>query len=307
MASRAPDTSRPLPVAATASSRPSHARVNPCWDEAPPTVAPTRLELRVAVLRMVGRADEVRQLARQLAQDRFVTLVGSGGVGKTTLAIAVAHDLLDRFEGPVVFVDLGAISDPAHVATTLATMLGLSVQGAAVESVLVSHLRDRHVLLILDTCEHLLDTIAPMASRLFAAGPQVHLLATSREALRAEGEQVFMLAPLPYPPEDRALTATSVETFPAAQLFVERVRASGASLELNDDEAAIIAGICRKLDGVALAIELAAGRVQTYGLRKTAELLDERLTLSWPGKRSAPPRQRTLQATLDWSYGLLSR
>ncbi len=115
-----------------------------------------------------------------------------------------------------------------------------------------------------------------------------------------------MLAPLPYPPDDPSLSAGAVEAFPAAQLFLERVRASGASLDFNDDEATIVASICRKLDGVALAIELAAGRVQTYGLHKTAELLDERLTLSWPGKRSAPPRQRTLQATLDWSYELLA-
>lgn len=276
--------------------------------QVPPSqaVAPTRLDLPGRLLRMVGRADEVRLLATQLTQDRFVTLVGSGGVGKTTLAIAVAHELVDGFDGPMIFVDLGAISDATHVATTLATMLGLSVQSVDVESALVSHLRDKRALLILDTCEHLLDTVATMASRLFAAGPQVHILATSREALRAEGERVFMLGPLRYPPDGPALTAGTVETFPAAQLFLERVRASGANLDFNDDDAAIIASICRKLDGVALAIELAAGRVQTHGLRKTAELLDERLTLSWPGKRSAPPRQRTLQAMLDWSYGLLS-
>ncbi len=251
------------------------------------TTAPARIGLPSRLLRMVGRTDEIRQIATQLAERRFLTIVGSGGVGKTTVAIAVGHDLSEELGGSVVFVDLGAISDPALVPTTLATMLGLSVQSEDAESILVSHLRDRRILLILDTCEHLIDVVAPMTARLFAAGPQVHILATSREALRVEGEQVFMLAPLPYPPDDTPLTAGIVESFPAAQLFLERVRASGTRMDFNDDEAAIIASVCRKLDGVALAIELAAGRVQTYGLRKTAELLDERLTLSWPGMRTA--------------------
>src|SRR5262249_21394124 len=138
------------------------------------------------------------------------------------------------------------------------------------------------------------------------SAPHAHILATSREALRVEGERVYRLDALACPPEDSDLTAALAQTFPATQLFMERAAASGARPGFSDAEAVIAAGICRKLDGVALAIELAAGRVEAYGLEQTAALLDQSLTRLWQGHRTAPPRQKTLQATLDWSYGLLS-
>ena len=149
-------------------------------------------------------------------------------------------------------------------------------------------------------------TLVELGARTLDALPQVHILATSRKALRVEGEHVYKLDPLACPPDDPGLTAEVAQTFPAPQLFVERALASGARLDLGDADAAIVVGICRKLDGVALAIELAARRVVAYGLQQTAALLDQRLTLLWLGPRTAPPRQRTLRATLDWSYGLLS-
>lgn len=255
---------------------------------------------------MVGRSDDARALSTQLMAARFVTVVGSGGVGKTTVAVAVGHDLTEAFAGAVVFVDLGALSDPALTATTIASLLGLSVQSDDPTPGLIAYLRDRRMLLILDTCEHLIEPVAALAERIFSAAPRVHILATSREALRARGEHVFKLGPLACPPYGPGLTAASVRRFPAAELFLERAAAGGARLDLDDADAAIIADICRKLGGVALAIELAAGRVEAYGLRQTARLLDQRLTLLWPGQRTAPPRQRTLLATLDWSFGLLS-
>ncbi|MEY9750345.1 putative ATPase [Bradyrhizobium japonicum] len=162
------------------------------------------------------------------------------------------------------------------------------------------------MLLILDNCEHVIAAAAPLAAEIFHAAPHVHILATSREALRVEGEQVYRLAPLAVPPDNPGLTAAAAQTYPALQLFLERAMAGGAQIALDDANAAIVAGICRKLDGMALAIELAAGRVEAYGLEQTAALLDERLNLLWQGQRTAPPRQKTLQATLDWSYGLLS-
>ena len=162
------------------------------------------------------------------------------------------------------------------------------------------------MLLILDNCEHVIAAAAPLAAEIFHAAPHVHILATSREALRVEGEQVYRLAPLAVPPDNPGLTAAAAATYPALQLFLERAMAGGAQIALDDANAAIVAGICRKLDGMALAIELAAGRVEAYGLEQTAALLDERLNLLWQGQRTAPPRQKTLQATLDWSYGLLS-
>ncbi|TJV55097.1 MAG: transcriptional regulator, partial [Mesorhizobium sp.] len=164
----------------------------------------------------------------------------------------------------------------------------------------------KRILLIQDTCEHVIDAAADLAARIFASAPQAHILATSREALQVEGEHVYKLAPLAYPPDDLEPTAAVAQAFPATELFLERAAASGARLDLDDSDAGVVAHICRKLDGVPLAIELAAGRVASYGLQKTAMLLDERLALMWPGQRSAPPRQKTLQATLDWSFGLLS-
>jgi predicted ATPase/DNA-binding winged helix-turn-helix (wHTH) protein len=257
-------------------------------------------------MRMVGRADSVLTLSIQLAASRFVTIVGPGGVGKTTVAVAVAHDLLEAFAGAVVFVDLGALADAGLAASSLASALGLSVQSEDPLPGLIAYLRDKRMLLILDTCEHIIEAVASLALRIFLAASQVHILATSREALRVEGERVHRLLPLTFPPDDPGLTAAIALTFPAIQLFVERAAASGIRLDLSDTDAAIVASICRKLDGVALAIELAAGRVEAYGLQETAALLDQRLTLPWLGRRTAPPRQHTLQATLDWSYGLLS-
>jgi predicted ATPase/DNA-binding winged helix-turn-helix (wHTH) protein len=254
--------------------------------------------------RMVGRVEETRQIAAHLAELRFVTIVGAGGVGKTTVAVSVAHDLFQSFDGAVAFIDLSALTEAALVAPTIATMLGVSTDDAV--SSLIAYLRDKRMLLVLDTCEHLIEAVAGLTSRLFVAGLQLHLLITSRESLRVEGEHVYRLDPLACPPDELEPTAAAVQAFPAAQLFLERAAASGSRLSFGDAEAAIVAGICRKLDGVALAIELAAGRVEAYGLKRTAALLDERLTLQWPGRRTAPPRQKTLQATLEWSYGLLS-
>ena len=256
--------------------------------------------------RMVGRDDDVLKLSAQLTASRLVTIVGAGGVGKTTIAVAVGHHLIESFTGAALFVDLGMLSDPNLVTTAAASMLGLSVQSDDVRPSLMAYLRDKRMLLILDTCEHLVEAVAALAAGIMEAAPQVHILATSREALRIEGEHVYRLDALACPPDAPGLTAAAVQEFPATRLFVERAVASGARLDLSDAEASIVAGICRKLDGVALAIELAARRVDAYGLQQTAALLDQRLTLQWPGSRTAPPRQQTLQAMLDWSYELLS-
>jgi len=256
--------------------------------------------------RMVGRADDVLAVSKLLTAQRFVTIVGSGGVGKTTVAVAVAHNLIDAFGGAVLFVDLGTLIAPDLTVTALASMLGLPVRSDDATPSLITYLRDKRILLILDTCEHLIDAVAPLAAQIFAAAPHMHILATSREALRVEGEHVYRLEPLAYPPDDPALTAEVARTFPAIQVFMERAAAGGARLDLNDADASVVADICRKLDGVTLAIELAAGRVGAYGLQQTAALLDQRLTRLWPGQRTAPPRQKTLQATIDWSYALLS-
>ncbi|OKO70689.1 winged helix-turn-helix domain-containing protein [Bradyrhizobium sp. AS23.2] len=271
-----------------------------------PRTGPPLVKLPNRLQRMVGRDEAVAAVSDKLVISRFVTIAGPGGVGKTAVAVAIAHDLLETFSDAAHFVDLAALSDPDLVITSILLMLGLPAQADDSLPALLAHLRDKRMLLILDNCEHVIAAAAPLAAAIFHAAPHVHILATSREALRVEGEQVYRLAPLAVPPDSAGLTATTAQTYPALQLFLERASAGGAQIALDDANAAIVAGICRKLDGMALAIELAAGRVEAYGLERTAALLDERLNLLWQGQRTAPPRQKTLQATLDWSYGLLS-
>jgi predicted ATPase len=185
-------------------------------------------------------------------------------------------------------------------------MMGLSVQSENATPGLISFLRDKRILLILDTCEHLVDAIAGLAASVIEAAPEVRILATSREALRIDGEHIYRLDALACPPDEPQLTAEAIRQFPATQLFLERAAASGTRLNISDVDLPVVASICRKLDGVPLAIELAARRVEAYGVQQTAVLLDQHLTLLWHGSRSAPPRQKTLQATLNWSYELLS-
>ena len=270
------------------------------------TAHPAHANLPARPAAMVGRDEDVGRLSAQLTASRIVSIVGPGGIGKTTVAIAVGHGLNEAFDGAVLFVDFGMLSDPDLVASGVASMLGLAAGSGDMLPALMAHLRDRRMLLILDTCEHLIDAIATLAARIAEAAPQVHILATSRESLRINGERVYRLDALACPPDEPDMTAAGVLAFPAARLFIERAAESGADVAIADADARVVASICRRLDGVALALELAARRVETCGLAQTAALLDQHLTLRWQGARTAPPRQRTLRATLDWSFGLLT-
>src|ERR1700753_610959 len=248
----------------------------------------SRLPARAA--RMVGRDEDVRAISRQLTEQRFVTIVGPGGTGKTTVAVAVSHALSAGFSGAVHFVDLALISDPAYIPTALASALGLSIATDAPISDLIAMLRGRRLLLVLDSCEHVIETVAAVTESIFRITQEVYILATSRESLRVEGEQIHRILPLGVPPDDPTLKAEDAIVYPAVQLFIECVRSSGHPFELNDNDAPVVGSICRRLDGIALALELAAASVSAYGIRGTAALLDNQFRLLWQGRRTALPR-----------------
>ena len=278
----------------------------------PPAAAPVEKAaaaqprtLPAKLARMVGREDTIQRIADDIAARRFVTVVGPGGIGKTTVAIAVGHALQPSFDDAIHFLDLGALSDPRLVPVVLASTLGLVMHSDDPVPSLLASLRDKRMLLILDSCERVIDSLAPLAERLVAAAPQLHILATSREALRVEGEQIHLLPALDCPPADAKLKASAALAFPAVQLFVERAAAGSNRFALSDADAPAVAEICLRLDGIALAIEIAAGRVGAYGIRGIASLLDGKFGLLWQGRRTALPRHQTLSSTLDWSYDLL--
>lgn len=269
-------------------------------------VAPPLAKLPARLTRMVGRDDAVRTLSTQLMLWRFVSIIGPGGIGKTTVAVAVAHALLDGFGGAVFFVDLAPLSDPHLVPAAVASALGCMRETQDPLASVLAFVSDKKTLLVLDNCEHVVDVAAPLAERFVSETPMAHVIATSREALRVEGEHVHLLRALDSPPDNGGLTTAEVLRYPAIQLFMERATASGHSAMLTDADASIVAGICRRLDGIPLAIELAASGAASHGIRGTEELLQNRFGLLWQGRRTALPRHQTLNAMVDWSYNLLA-
>jgi predicted ATPase len=269
------------------------------------SLAHSPVGLPLSPTRLVGRDETVQLISEELTARRFLTIVGPGGIGKTTVAIAVSHSTLAAFDGAVHYVDFGPLGTPSLVPNMVASTVGLPGNFDDPLAALPAFLRDRRMLLVLDSCEHLIETIAPLAERIFQAAPEVHILATSREPLQVEGEKVHRINPLAFPPDDAPLSAARALTFSAVQLFVERAAADGSGFELNDADASIVSKVCRRLDGIALALELAAGRVGAYGIEGIASLLDGPCRLLWHGRRTASPRHQTLSAMLDWSYNLL--
>jgi len=268
-----------------------------------------RRTLPVPTVRLIGRDDEIAQLGDALTRQRIVTLVGPGGAGKTSLAMAAAHRLAVHFEQHVHLARLAAVSDPADVPLAVADALGVPLDGAdpnaAVPARLLAYLANRRLLLVLDNCEHVVDAVATLVDAIVGAAGDVTILATSREALAVPGEVQVSVAPLAVPPE--GTPAEHVPRFAAAALFVERASAVRASLDLSDQNLLALATVCRQLDGMPLALELAAARMSSLSLPDLASRLSDRFGLLTSGPRTAEARQRTLRSTVEWSHALLSQ
>jgi predicted ATPase/DNA-binding winged helix-turn-helix (wHTH) protein len=272
---------------------------------AQPIAAQATHNLPTTLTRMVGRAVEVESLVRLVKSQRLLTIVGAGGVGKTTVALAVALEFLEAFHDGVHFVDLAAIPAEAALAGAFAAALGVSVSEALPARDLIDFLKDKRLLLLVDNCEHLIAGVARLIEALLKAAPGLRVLATSREPLSAEGEWQYRLAPLSVPAEEPRLNATEAREHSAVQLFVERAMTGEHTFELNDANVALVASICRTLDGLPLAIELAAAGMAVLGLKELAVRVHDQVLRGTSGRRTAALRHQTLRATLDWSYELL--
>lgn len=273
----------------------------------PPAVAETgKHNLPVAVTRMIGRDDNLAALVSRLSRARLVTIVGPGGIGKTTLALAVAENMLGAYEHGVWFIDLAPLTDPHRVPSTVAAALDLETHAADPLPGLVDRLRDNRMLLVLDNCEHVIEAAAGLATTLLRSAPGIGILATSREPLGVAGEREYRLRPLSTPPPSRRVVAAEALASSAVQLFVERVSTVIDDFALIDDDTPSVVEICRRLDGLPLAIELAAARVAVLGIRGLATHLDNSLEILGARRRRVMPRHQTIRAVLDWSYGLLS-
>lgn len=258
----------------------------------------------------IGRERELEFITQQLEDPtcRLLTLVGVGGMGKSRLAVQAAAESIDRYPDGVWQVELAALNQADLLAQEVAAALGVSAQesrsGRNVVDVLVDYLGDKHLLLVLDNCEHLVETCATLAEILLNGCPQIQVMATSRESLEVSGERIYQVPALEVPPKQNL--RRQLENYAAIRLFVERANAVRPGFRLTADNGPTLARICRSLDGVPLAIELAAARVRVLSLAEITERLQDRFRLLTGGPRTALPRNQTLRASMDWSYGLLS-
>lgn len=255
----------------------------------------------------VGREKEMAEVRRLIDSHRLVTLTGPGGTGKTRLALQVASELLESYEDGVWLVELAALSDPLLIPITTASALGIAESpGKSATQVLVEHLHSRSLLLIFDNCEHVLEDSLAMIDTLLGTCPNLHVLTTSREILGASGEANFRCPSLGVPNPRRSSTFEELAQSEAVQLFIDRAASVSPGLELTPQNIHQVARICQRLDGIPLAIELAAARVRMLTIEGIAARLDDAFRLLTGGSRSALPRQQTLRACIDWSYNLLS-
>lgn len=255
----------------------------------------------------IGRERELAEAKQLLAKTRLLTLLGTGGLGKTRLSLQLAADVLDDYPDGVWFVELAPLADAALVPQAVASVLGVrEAAGRPVLEALVQHVRDRRLMIVLDNCEHLVQACAELAKALLEAGAQLKLLASSREPLHVAGESAFPVPVLAVPGRSQAITADALAQYEAVRLFAERAHAVQPAFRVTDQNAPPIAEICRHLDGIPLAIELAAARVRALSVEHIAARLGDRFRLLAGGNRTALPRQQSLRALIDWSYDLLT-
>ncbi len=267
--------------------------------------SPNNLPLHFTSFR--GRELDLAEVKSLISEHRLVTLSGAGGIGKTRLAVQAAADLIEGYPDGVWFADLASLSDPQLVASVIAKVVGMTqVQGSKVDEAIPQWLKRKQLLLILDNCEHVIETVAPLAAAILSTAAGVRILATSRQTLGIGGEFLYRLPSLSMPEATTGISAEKASAYGAIALFVDRATASDTHFALSDTNAAIVAEICRRLDGIPLAIELAAARVKVMSIPKLAERLNERFRLLTGGSRAALPRQKTLGALIDWSYDLLT-
>jgi non-specific serine/threonine protein kinase len=255
----------------------------------------------------VGREREIAEVERLLADHRLLTLTGPGGSGKTRVALAVAFEVVECFEDGVWFVELAPLSDPDLVPQAVASVLGVrEVPGRPLTETLVEHLGTKGLLLILDNCEHLVEACAALTDTLLRSCPGVRILGTSREALGIGGENAWLVPSLILPDADQTAPAQVLASYEAISLFAERARAVASGFELTEVNAPAVTRVCRMLDGMPLAIELAAARVRVLSVEQISSRLEDSFGLLTGGSRTAMPRHRTLRAAMDWSHDLLS-
>ena len=267
---------------------------------------PSLGNLPVATSELIGREAAAARVANLVSAHRVVTLVGPGGIGKTRIALEVARALVPHFADGVWLVELAPIADPGLVATVVAMSLGLDLGVSDVSPAsLARAIATRRVLIVIDNCEHVIDEVARVVETIVRVSPTPHLLATSRETLRVDGEHSYRVSALDVPPEHEAVPSRAAE-HGAVRLFTARMQAALGGVERWREDQDGIVSICRRLDGIPLAIELAAACAATLGVAETARHINDRFRLLASGRRTAPPRHRTLRATLDWSYDLLS-
>jgi predicted ATPase len=256
---------------------------------------------------LIGRESELAEVKSLLETTSLLTLMGAGGMGKTRFSLEVAAALLDRFKDGVWFVELAPVSDPALVTRTVAEVLGVHEEaGRPLLDTLLEFLRRRDLMLVLDNCEHLVEGCARFAAAALRASSGLRILASSREALDIAGELAWRMPPLPTPDAAARESTDQLLQYSAVRLLVTRATFASPSFRLTDDNSAAVARICRQLDGIPLALELAAARVKALRVEQIAERLDDRFQLLTSGNRTALPRQQTLRSAIDWSYDLLN-